>query len=334
MKSSQHPIAVLGAGSWGTALALLLARNGYDVRLWARDQAHIMQMRDLGANTRYLPDYPFPKNLQPYHDLPNCLTDVHDILIVVPSYAFRELIFQIKPSVHAHTRIVWGTKGLDEHHHLLHEVVAEILSPQIPMAVLSGPSLASEVAAGLPTAVTLSSNQPQFPKDLIEYFHNPHFRVYENTDMVGVELCGAVKNILAIAAGISDGMQFGANARSALITRGLAEMSRLCEAMGGKRETLMGLAGLGDLVLTCTANQSRNYRFGMALGTGIDRHTAERAIGQAVEGLYNSAQVHELLKQHPVEMPISQQIYRILYENLDARHAVKTLLERVPTTEK
>jgi glycerol-3-phosphate dehydrogenase (NAD(P)+) len=333
MKAKQHPIAVLGAGSWGTALAMLLARNGYDTRLWTRDQLHAKQMHEDGENNRYLPDYPFPKSIHVYHDLAACLEGVTDIFVVVPSYAFRELITKIKPYTNHGTRLVWGTKGLDAQNQLLHEVVEEILQHKLPMAVLSGPSLAGEVAAGLPTAVTVSSNDERFAHDLIAYLHSVHFRVYQNNDMIGVELCGAIKNVLAIASGISDGMQFGSNARSALITRGLAEMSRLCEALGGQKETVMGLAGLGDLVLTSTDNQSRNRRFGMALGTGIDPKTAEQAIGQAVEGFHNSQQVCQLAKKHRIEMPISQQVYRILHDNLDARKAVQELLERAPKTE-
>lgn len=333
MHEKKHSIAVLGAGSWGTAIARLLARNGYETRLWGKDKDHVQQMREDNENNRYLPDFPFPPQLHVYDDLVACLEGITDIFIVVPSFAFREVVMRIKPYVNHPTRIAWGTKGLDAHNQLLHEVVAEIIQRTLPMAVLSGPSLAREVAAGLPTAVTVASNNNSFAQDLMTYLHSLHFRVYQNKDMIGVELCGAVKNVLAIAAGISDGMQFGANARSALITRGLAEMSRLCQAMGGQRETVMGLAGLGDLVLTSTDNQSRNRRFGMALGTGIDSQTAAQAIGQAVEGCYNSQQLCQLAKKHRIEMPISQQVYRILHENLDARKAVQELLERAPKTE-
>ena len=333
MKTQEHRFAVLGAGSWGTALAMLLARNGHHIRLWGKDQDHVLQMRDEGENSRYLPDYPFPSNLYVYHDLDACLEGITDILIVVPSFAFRETLLRIKPYVSQKTRIVWGTKGLDSGNQLLHEVVVEVLQQTLSMAVLSGPSLAREVATGLPTAVTVASNNDTFARDLIVYLHSSHFRVYQNNDMVGVELCGAVKNVLAIAAGISDGMQLGSNARSALITRGLAEMSRLCQAMGGERETVTGLAGLGDLVLTSTDNQSRNRRFGMALGTGIDPETAEQAIGQAIEGRHNSQQVYQLAQKHHVNMPISQQVYRILHHHLDARKAVQELLERTPKIE-
>lgn len=333
METPRRPLAVLGAGSWGTAIAMLLARNGYDTRLWSRDQQHAEQMQKDRVNHHYLPDHPLPKLISVYHELEVCLAGVTDIFIVVPSYAFRELVTQLKPHCHHDVRLVWGTKGLDANNQLLHEVVDVVMQRPLPMAVLSGPSLAREVAAGLPTAVTVASNDEHFAQDLIAYLHSANFRVYQNNDMIGVELCGAIKNVLAIAAGISDGMALGSNARSALITRGLAEMSRLCEAMGGQKETVMGLAGLGDLVLTSTDNQSRNRRFGLALGTGIDPRAAEQAIGQAVEGFHNSQQVCQLAKVHRVEMPISQQVYRILNENLDARKAVKELLERSPKIE-
>jgi len=212
-------------------------------------------------------------------------------------------------------------------------VVEDILGKSLSIAVMAGPSYAKEVAVGLPTAVSLASNDQIFERDLIQRLHNKFFRVYQNKDMIGIELCGAVKNVLAIAAGINDGMKLGTNARCAMITRGLAEMGRLCEAMGGHRETLMGLAGVGDLILTCSDNQSRNRRFGLALGEGADPKAAEKAIGQAVEGLYNAKQVYELAQKHNVEMPIVTQVYRILNDNLDPRDAVNELLERTPGSE-
>lgn len=333
MKTHKHPIAVLGAGSWGTALALVLSRNGVETRLWSVEPDHVAEMQKEKVNRRFLPDHPFPATLTVYDDLEACLKGIRDILIVVPSFAFREVMMTLKPKLQKDTRLVWATKGLDANHQLLHEVVQEIVGRPIPIAVLSGPSLAKEVADGLPAAVALASNDPAFSKDLIDYFHAPHFRVYQNNDMVGIELCGTIKNVLAIATGICDGLQFGSNARSALITRGLAEMIRLCEAMGAKRETVIGLAGLGDLVLTCTDDKSRNRRFGLALGRGKDRQTAEKEIGQAVEGLYNVDQVNALAKIHNIDMPITHQVYRIIHENLNAKKAVQELLDRTPKME-
>ena len=325
-------ITVLGAGSWGTALALVLARNGQEVRLWSREKDHVDKMRWQRVNNRYLPNYPFPKTLHVSDNLESSLDDVIDILIVVPSFAFQEVVIRIKPYINSNSRIAWGTKGLAATGYLLHQVV-EMELGHLTMAAISGPSLAAEVVANLPTAIAVASNRAEFSRDLIKQLHGPCFRVYQNDDMIGVELCGSVKNILAIAAGIGDGLELGANARAALITRGLAEIGRLVYAMGGKQETLVGLAGLGDLVLTCTDNQSRNRQFGLALGKGIDVKTAEQAIGQAIEGLYNTAQVYKLAKKHAIDMPVTNQVYRILHENLDPRQAVRELLERSPKME-
>lgn len=330
--TTNRPITVLGAGSWGTALALLLSRNNQETRMWSHESDHVDEMQAEGVNRRYLPDYPFPKKLTVYHDLEASLEGVTDILIVVPSFAFNEVVTRIKPYLNSNVRIAWGTKGLASDNRLLHEVVEAELG-HLPAAVISGPSLAKEVAASLPTAVSLASNDAAFSQDLIERLHGPRFRVYQNDDMVGVEVCGGVKNILAIATGISDGLALGANARAALITRGLTEMGRLVYALGGKQETLIGLAGLGDLVLTCTDNQSRNRRFGLALGEGVSKKDAEKAIGQAIEGLYNTDQVRALAKKHAIEMPITRQVYRILHENLEPRRAVQELLERSPKME-
>lgn len=325
-------ITVLGAGSWGTALALVLARNGQKVRLWSREKDHVDKMRGQRVNNRYLPNYPFPKTLYVFDNLASSLDNVSDILIVVPSFAFQEVVIRIKPYINSNARIAWGTKGLATTGYLLHQVV-EMELGHLTMAAISGPSLAAEVVANLPTAIAVASNKAEFSKDLIKRLHSPCFRVYQNDDMIGVELCGGVKNILAIATGICDGLGLGANSRAALITRGLAEMGRLVYAMGGKQATLVGLAGLGDLVLTCTDNQSRNRQFGLALGKGVDPKTAEQAIGRAIEGLYNTAQVYKLAKKHAVEMPVTYQVYRILHENLDPHQAVRELLERSPKTE-
>lgn len=328
------PIAVLGAGSWGTALALLLARNNQDVRLWDIDTKLVTQMQTDRINARYIPDHPFPENISVYHDLGFCLEGVTDILVVVPSHAFGKCLTTIKSQLNGRSiRLAWATKGLDPSNKLLHEVVETIFGKSLSIAVMAGPSYAKEVAAGLPTAVSLASNNETFTQDLIQRLHNKHFHIYQNSDIIGLELCGAVKNVLAIASGISDGMQLGTNARCAMITCGLNEMRRLCETMGGRPETLISLAGVGDLILTCSDNQSRNRRFGLALGEGIDANNAEKAVGQAVEGLYNAKQVYELAQKHSVEMLIVTQVYRILHESLDLHVAVNELLERIPKPE-
>jgi len=333
MSIKANPIAVIGAGAWGTALALLLARNGNPVSLWGHELDQQQAMIAERENKAYLPGFSFPDNLTVVETLEQALVDVQDILMVVPSQAFREVLKNIKVII-PNPRIAWGTKGVDPStQHLFHEVVAEIFLDQTPVAVLSGPSFAAEVAAEKPTAVSLAGNDSAFVDDLIERFHNHNFRVYLNTDMIGLQLCGTLKNVLAIAVGIADGLNLGANTRAALITRGLVEMGRLCRAMGADNNTLMSLAGVGDLVLTCTDDQSRNRRFGKAIGKGDDINAAEKAIGQAVEGLHNVKQIYALAQRYDVEMPIVYQVYRILFESADPRKVVSELLTRSPKAE-
>jgi len=327
------PIVVLGAGSWGTALAIHLARNHQTVHLWGRDQAAIQIMQQTRCNTAFLPNISLPENIELFSDLKSALNKINDILITVPSHAFRATLMQIKPHLNAHSRLVWATKGLDPlHHQLLHEITHELLG-ELPMAVLSGPTFAKEVAAGLPTAITLASQSDVFTQDLIKRFHAKLFRVYHTTDMVGVELGGAMKNVLAIAVGTADGLGFGANARAALITRGLAEMVRLGMALGAQRETFMGLAGMGDLVLTCTDNQSRNRRLGLALGMGKSIKTAQQEIHQVIEGIQTAKEIYHLAQQHNIEVPITEQVYQVLHQGLAPEIAVNNLLAREPKAE-
>ncbi|MES2218041.1 MAG: NAD(P)H-dependent glycerol-3-phosphate dehydrogenase [Pseudomonadota bacterium] len=323
------PITVLGAGSWGTALALYLARLHHTVRLWTHDAAHAKIMNDSRANTKYLPNQSFPDSLQVTNDLTAAIADNYDILIAVPSAAFRTTITALKPLINDTTRILWATKGLDlSTGELLHDIATQELGAQHPFAVLSGPSFATEVAAGLPTAVVIASTNLKFAEDLMCCFNSQVFRVYLSTDITGVEIGGAVKNVLAIAAGITDGMQLGANARSALITRGLAEMIRLGTALGSHYETFTGLAGLGDLVLTCTDNQSRNRRFGLALGNGKTITQAEHEIGQVIEGKRNAELVLLLAKKANVEMPITETVWKVLQEKITIKEALQNLMSR------
>lgn len=327
------PITVLGAGSWGTALAITLARNGHFVRLWGHNAIAMANMAATHCNSRYLPDIQLPDNLLPLADIAAAIEGVHDIIIAVPSHAFRHTLEMMKPYAQ-HIRVCSATKGLEpQTSKLLHTVVKECLGQSIPFAVLSGPSFAHEVALGLPTAITLATYDQQFGQDLSLQLHNANFRVYTCSDVLGVQLGGAIKNVLAIAAGISDGLGFGANARSALITRGLTELVRLGLMMGGKLETFMGLAGIGDLVLTCTDNQSRNRRFGLALGQGKTVEQAEASIGQVVEGLKNAKEVYQLAVNQHIEMPITEQIYNILYRSMPVREAATQLLARTPKAE-
>lgn len=328
------PITILGAGSWGTALALFLARLGHPVNLWSSDQAAVQQMQKERANTRYLPGQSFPDTLHPTNDLAQSLEQTNDVMIAVPSAGFRKTLLQIKPLIHSTTRILWVTKGLDETTgQLLHSVAEEILEKNRAYAVLSGPSFAREVALGLPTAVVIASNNDDFANDLVQRFNSPKLRVYLSHDMIGVEVGGVVKNVLAIATGISDGMGFGANARCALITRGLAEMIRLGTALGGQYETFNGLAGLGDLILTCTDNQSRNRRFGLSLGQGKSTIAAEADIGQVVEGKRNAEYVIRLAQSVQVEMPIVDAVWRVLQNKITPNDALQQLLSRAPKAE-
>lgn len=321
--------AVLGAGSWGTALAVLLARNGCVTRLWGRDAQHLAAMRAARENVRYLPGIKLPDTLEIHADLARALDGIQDVLLVVPSHAFRQSVHALVPCLHQDARLAWATKGMEPGTgKLLHQVVAEEVGAQVAMAVVSGPTFAHEVAKGLPTAITVASDSPSFAKDLAGYLHNDTFRAYTSDDVTGVELGGAVKNVLAIAAGIADGLGFGANTRAALITRGLAEMMRLGTALGGRRETFMGLAGLGDLVLTCTDNQSRNRRLGLELARGAALNAILQRIGQVVEGVQTAKEVLRLATQAGVEMPIAHQVYRVLHENCPPRDAVQALLAR------
>lgn len=324
-----NSICVLGAGSWGTALALLAARNGCDTLLWGHNAARIEQLEGDRENKKYLPNYPFPDNLRLCSQLEKCIQSSDIILIVIPSHVFRQTIRSIKPYIGQHHKIAWATKGFcPDTGSLLHAVVVDELSSSTPTAVLSGPTFAGEVAANLPTAITIASTDPEFSRRLTEIFHNQYFRTYTSTDIIGVQTGGAVKNVLAIAAGIADGLGFGANTRAALITRGLNEIIKLGIQLGGHSDTFMGLAGLGDLILTCTDNQSRNRRFGLALGQGKKISQSVQAIGQEVEGLPAARATYNLAVKLEIDMPITEQTYRVLYEALDPRQAVENLLSR------
>ncbi len=328
------PVAVLGAGSWGTALAIQLARAGSPTILWGRNAGHLREMRKTGENRAYLPDVPLPPNLHPEPDLAWTVTHADDLLLSIPSHAFRETLSRIAPLLSPETRIAWATKGLEPgSHKLLHQVAGEVVGRERPLAVISGPTFAREVALGLPTAVTVAANDPRFARSLANRLHSGSFRPYTSDDLIGVGIGGAVKNVLAIAAGIADGLGFGANTRAALITRGLAEMMRLSRALGGRRETLMGLAGLGDLVLTCTDDQSRNRRLGLRLGEGESLEQARAAIDQVVEGIRAAREVHGLARQHHIDMPISEQVYLVLHEGRPPTRAVESLLNREQKTE-
>jgi glycerol-3-phosphate dehydrogenase (NAD(P)+) len=332
-----HPsgpvVTVLGAGSWGTALAILLTRNGVATRLWDRDADHIRQLQQ-GSNQRYLPGIMLPGGLAAVADLDAALDSADYVLVAVPSSGFREVLQRLGAVAGTTFNLIWASKGLEPGSgKFLHQIVDDELAGHDAVAVLSGPSFAMEVARGLPTAVTIASKDLDYAARVVRLFHCERFRAYSSRDVVGVELGGSSKNVLAIAAGISDGLGYGANARAALITRGLAEIMRLGTHLGGQRETFMGLAGVGDLVLTCTDDQSRNRRLGLAVGAGKELLQAVEEIGQAVEGLHTARELDALATENRVDMPITRQVKRILFDGEEPAQAVHALLTREPKAE-
>jgi glycerol-3-phosphate dehydrogenase (NAD(P)+) len=322
------PVAVLGAGSWGTALAAVLARNEVPTTLWARTAQAVVDMATTHRNRRYLPDLALPDSLQLSGAIEPTTRDAGTVLIAVPSHAFAALLDRAAPWIGPGVGVAWATKGFDPASgRFLHELVAERL-PGHPAAVVTGPSFAREVALGLPTAVTVHSSDAAFAKSVARMLHSPMVRAYTGNDVLGAELGGAMKNVLAVATGVADGMQTGLNARAGLITRGLAEMMRLGAALGARAETLMGLAGLGDLVLTCTGDLSRNRRLGLALGRGVPLAQAVAEIGQVVESLETVDTVMQLAERHGVELPITALVQRVLREELSPTEAMTALLSR------
>lgn len=322
-----YELAVIGGGSWGTALALHLARKGTHIGLWDRNEELLQQLQTERCNNRYLPDYPFPPSLHIEFKLEELVSQSKDILIVVPSYAFESLLLELLPHMELGMRIIWATKGVDPNTHLLlHTLVEKHYSKAMPFAVLSGPSFAKEVAAGLPTAVTVAGNNDQFLQEVKILFDTSTFSVDLTTDYIGVQLGGAAKNIIAIAVGISDGLGYGTNMRAVLMTQGINEMISLGQAMGANSETFRGLSGLGDLVLTCTDMQSRNRRFGFALGQGFSAEEAEKTIGQSIEGKSNVGQILTLANQCQISMPVTNAVFNILSGKVTAKKGILDLL--------
>jgi glycerol-3-phosphate dehydrogenase (NAD(P)+) len=324
-----EPVAVLGAGSWGTALAVQFARGGRQVRLWGRDPAQLATLSAARCNERYLPGVAFPPSLAVRAGLADAVAGARDILVVVPSHALRTLLTDLAPHLAPGQQVAWATKGFEAGSGKLpHQVAREVLGAERPVAVLSGPTFAREVGAGLPTLMTIASADLEYALMLAQDLTSANFRAYTSGDIVGVEIGGAVKNVLAVGAGLSDGLGFGANTRIALITRGLHEMTRLGVALGARAETFMGLAGLGDLVLTCTDDQSRNRRFGLLLASGLAPQAALARIGQAVEGYAAARAMRAVAARAGVEMPLCEMGYRVLFEGLPAQEAVRALMSR------
>ncbi len=329
-----RPIVVLGAGSWGTALAIQFARGGGPTVLWGRAEDEPEKIARERENIRYLPGAKFPPALAVEPDLSRALAAGDDVVLVVPSSALRAVLTEIKPRLGAKARVAWASKGFElSTGKLPHQVAQEVLGPDVPIAVLSGPTFAKEVGQGLPTAIAVASPDEAFSRELAERISFGGFRAYTQSDIVGVEIGGAVKNVLAIATGCSDGLGYGSNSRVFLITRGLAELMRLGVALGAKRETLMGLAGLGDLVLTCTDDQSRNRRFGRALAAGKPVEQAIAEIGQVVEGYHAAKAVRLVAAKHGVDMPICNFVYEVLHGGVPLEQVVKAMLSRAVTPE-
>lgn len=332
MSASQGPAAgattVLGAGSWGTALAILLARNGRPTTLWSHDPAQVETMRADGRNRRYLPDDAFPEDLCVEADIERAVAACRNVLIVVPSGAFRQVLDEIAPLLQPYHRVLWGTKGLEpDSRKLLHQVAAEVIDFGWPMAVLSGPTFAREVARGLPTAITVASRDEAFARDVAGLVHGERFRAYTSTDVVGVEIAGALKNVIALASGMCDGLGLGDNSKAAIITRGLAEIVRLGMHLGGDPRTFYGLAGLGDLVATCASAQSRNHLAGVRFAHGATLAQIE-ASHLTAEGIPTALAVHRKMLEMGLEMPISSEVYRVVYEGKAVEDALRALMER------
>ena len=329
MPTAKPTIAVLGAGSWGTALAALLARHGHPTVLWGRDAAMIGAIDQRHENPRYLPGIELPQALRATTDPAAALSGCDLELVVVPSHAFAETLQLLAPLRPPHAGVAWATKGFEPGSgRFLHEVAGELLGDEVPLAVVTGPSFAKEVAQGLPTALTVHSDAASFSRQVADALHGPAFRAYTGDDIRGAELGGAMKNVLAVATGVSDGMGLGLNARAGLITRGLNEMLRVNQALGGRPETLMGLAGLGDLVLTCTGDLSRNRRLGLALGRGQSIEEAVRAIGQVVESIQTADEVMRLAQRHDIDLPIAENVRDVLHGGITPAEGLQRLMAR------
>jgi glycerol-3-phosphate dehydrogenase (NAD(P)+) len=324
-------VLVLGAGSWGTALALALARKQNTVYLWDINSDLIKNLKTEKTNTRYIPGIPFPENLIPVASIDHVPPETRMFVNTVPCHGLRSSLQLLKSFSDVHLCI--ACKGFEPGTQKFNHQVVEEELPDSSIAILSGPSFAKEVGAGLPTAVTIAAKDIAVAQVFADLFHSDVFRIYTHNDVIGAQVGGAVKNVMAIAAGIADGLGFGSNTRSALVTRGLAEIMRLGLAMGAKQETFMGLAGLGDLVLTCTDNQSRNRSLGLLLAEGLSIQEASDKIGQAIEGLKTATEVGALAKKYDIEMPITEQVNKVLQSKCSPREAVQNLLAREPKTE-
>ena len=330
-------VCILGGGSWGTALGHVLSRNGHVVRVWAHDPAVAEEIRTRSTNEKYLPGVELAPALEARAEMAEALRRAEVVVSATPSHAVREVFEEARPDFPEDPLLVSGSKGIEIESGLrMSQVIGDVLGPELGrhIVVLSGPSFAAEMVRGLPTAVAAASERPGDARSCQELFQNEHLRVYTQTDVVGTELGGALKNIIALAAGISDGLELGNNARAALITRGLAELGRLTSALGGQEATLSGLAGTGDLILTCTGDLSRNRRAGLAMGRGAGLDAALEEVEMVVEGVPTTRAARKLARRHGVEMPIVDAVYSILFEEVGPREALAELMARDPKPER
>ncbi|HNO76287.1 MAG TPA: NAD(P)H-dependent glycerol-3-phosphate dehydrogenase [Nitrosomonas mobilis] len=325
-------ILVLGAGAWGTALSIHLAAR-HQITLWTRSQTHLDEMSLRHMNQRYLPGYDLPESIRVTTQLDSAIKQIELILITVPVSGLRDVLKQLT-ALNCVLPLILACKGLEAiSAKLPHQIVSDVYSPTALYGVLSGPSFAQEIAQGLPAALTLASHDQHFATMIAGKIHTTYLRIYASSDVIGVEIAGALKNVIAIAAGIADGMAFGNNARAALITRGLAEITRLGVALGGCQETFMGLAGVGDLILTCTGDLSRNRKVGILLSSGLHLPEILSQIGHVTEGVYTASEAHTFAGRHGIDMPVTETVYRILYEKTPVQDAIQAMLQREPKSE-
>ncbi len=328
-------ISVIGAGSWGTALAVLLASKDYAVSLWGHRSEHIDELIREGKNSKYLPEALFPKNLRPTADLQEAVGQSSLIVMAVPSHSYRMVFKQLLQFLTEKCRIVSAVKGIENSSlQTMTQVMENVLEEKklrglnLELGVISGPSFAKEVAKNVPTAVTIGFKNLQTAKEIQRIFVTDFFRVYASQDVIGLEISASMKNVIAIAAGVCDGLGYGLNTRAALITRGLAEMQRLGIAMKADQSTFSGLSGLGDLVLTCTGDLSRNRMVGLKLGAGKTLDEIKSEMMMVAEGIKTTRSIYDLAQKMSIEMPILEQVYKIIYENKKCSEAVKELLSR------
>ncbi len=324
----QRTVAVMGAGSWGTAIAIVLQTNGHQVRLWMRNEEQAKMMKKTQVNNKYLPGIHLSPGIKIESNAAIALKDADTVILAVPTQQIRDLIKKIRLMMPSDALIINVAKGIEKRSHLtISQVVLDVLG-ECPYVVVSGPSHAEEVARFMPTTLVAASDHKVYAEQAQDLFMNQYVRVYTNPDVIGVELAGALKNVIAFGAGIADGIGYGDNARAALITRGITEIARLGQAMGASINTFAGLTGIGDLIVTCTSMHSRNRRAGILVGQGMSMEEALNEVGMIVEGVYTAVAAYELAKKYKVDMPITSAIYHVLYENHNVAEAVQKLMTR------